>query len=180
MAVERPRNIRKPSPLDAASLEEAALNYVGRYATTRARLAAYLRRKVRERGWGGEGEPPIDPISGRIAELGYVDDAAYALGRAEALSRRGYGERRLREALHAAGVSEEDAAPARERSRRAAYDSALRLARRRGLGPFAAEPGDRATRQRALGILLRAGHPPDLARRFAEARPGEIPEPDDA
>ena len=179
MAVERPRNIRKSSPLDATSLEQAALNYVGRYATTRATLSAYLRRKVRERGWVGEGEPPVDLVAARIAELGYVDDAAFALARADSLARRGYGERRLREALHAAGVSEEDAAPARERSRRSAYDAALRLARRRGLGPFAAEPGDRATRERALGILLRAGHPADLARRFAEARPGEIPEPDE-
>ena len=46
-------------PLDAEALEQAALSYAGRYATTRAKLAAYLARKLRERGWNGAGEPPV-------------------------------------------------------------------------------------------------------------------------
>jgi hypothetical protein len=37
------------------------LGYAGRYATTRARLAAYLERKLRERGWSG----PADRRCGR-------------------------------------------------------------------------------------------------------------------
>ena len=38
-------------------LEQAALFYAGRYATTRAKLAAYLVRKLRERCWA-EAHPP--------------------------------------------------------------------------------------------------------------------------
>jgi len=36
-------------PLDAEGLERLGLFYAGRYATTRAKLADYLRRKLRER-----------------------------------------------------------------------------------------------------------------------------------
>ena len=43
---------RKPRPpLNGETLNELALAYVGRFATTRAKLRSYLTRKVRERGW---------------------------------------------------------------------------------------------------------------------------------
>ena len=58
-----PARRRATTPLDAAALDRIALRYVERFATTRARLADYLRRKIRERGWDGE---PVDPAA--IAE----------------------------------------------------------------------------------------------------------------
>ena len=44
-------------PLNEERLHELALFYVGRFATTRAKLIAYLSRKLRERGWEGERQP---------------------------------------------------------------------------------------------------------------------------
>jgi regulatory protein len=176
VTTSRPRNNRPE--LDETSLEQAALSYAGRYATTRARLAAYLRRKLRDRGWSGAGEPPVERLVERMAALGYVDDRAFATARAASLGRRGYGERRVREALRAAGVGEEEGLEAREQARRTAWQAALRFAERRRIGPFAAQDSDRAGREKALGALLRAGHPLDLARRLAFARPGEIPDTD--
>jgi len=179
MAVKDQRSRRERPPLDEEVLEQAALGYAGRYATTRARLAAHLRRKLRERGWAGRGEPPVERLVERMAALGYVDDRAFASARAAALGRRGYGERRVREALRAAGIADEDSAEAREAARGRAWQAALRFAERRAIGPFAAERPDRERREKALGALLRAGHPPDLARRLVFAPPGEIPDADD-
>ena len=49
------RTDRRPRPpLEQEKLSELALSYVGRFATSRAKLATYLERKVRERGWTGE------------------------------------------------------------------------------------------------------------------------------
>src|SRR5437763_1626520 len=102
---------RRPSPpLDESKLNELALRYVGRFATTRAKLRSYLARKVRERGWDGAREPDPVRIAERFAEQGYVDDAAYALAKSEALTGRGYGKRRVVEKLRAAGVEEDDGA----------------------------------------------------------------------
>ena len=159
-------------------LEQAALGYAGRYATTRARLAAYLERKLRERGWSGPDDPPVRVLVERMATLGYVDDRAFASARAAALGRRGYGERRVSAALRAAGIEDEDADEAREDARNSAWQSALRFAERRRIGPFAVAETDRDGREKALAALLRAGHPMDLARRLAQARPGEIPDLD--
>ena len=178
MAVRTHRHRNDRPPLDERSLEQAALSYAGKYATTRVRLAAYLARKLRDRGWDGAGDPPVERLVERMAALGYVDDRAFAATRAASLGRRGFGERRVSEALRAAGIGEEDGRDAREDARRGAWQAALRFAERRRIGPFAEREADREGREKALGALLRAGHPPDLARRLAYARPGEIPDTD--
>ena len=172
------RNRTSRPPLDAEGLERLALFYAGRYATTRARLRAYLKRKVAERGWSGASGAPIDALADRLAGLGYVDDKAFAASRAASLTRRGYGERRVRDALVAAGIDEEDAADARAQAREAGWQAALRFAERRRLGPFADEEPDRPGRERAMAAMLRAGHPIEIVRRLVTSRPGEIPESD--
>ena len=178
MAVRKDRDRAARPPLDGASLEQAAISYAGRYATTRSKLCAYLLRKLRERGWAESGEPPVERLVERMAALGYVDDRAFAAARAAALARRGYGERRISGALRAAGVAEEDAAEARQAARDDAWAAALRFAERRRIGPFAVVATDAAGRERALAAMSRAGHPFDLARRLVAAPPGQIPDAD--
>jgi regulatory protein len=172
------RHSRARPPLDRGGLERLALHYVGRYATTRAKLRTYLARKVKERGWSGDESPPVDSLVERFAELGYVDDQAFASARSAALQRRGYGARRIEQALKAAGIGEEDAAPAKAAVEDGAWQAALRFAQRKRLGPYADEVPDRPARQRAFAAMLRAGHGMDHARRVLDAAPGEIPNPD--
>lgn len=164
---ERPVR-RPPKPLDSSRLEELALAYVARFATSSAKLERYLKRKLRERGWDGEREPDLAALVGRYVELGYVDDAAFARARTGSLLRRGYGERRVRQALGEAGIAEhirEQTRPDEAASRRAA----LTLARKRGFGPFGREALDRARREKQIAAMLRAGHRLDSAREMVDA-----------
>ena len=163
----RPRASRQRPPLDSKRLEELALRYVGRYATTRSKLRAFLARKLRQRGWSGEREPDVEALAERFCELGYVDDAAYALAKSLALSSRGYGKRRVGEKLRAAGVDQEDGAAALDHADSEAVDSALRYAQRRRIGPFAATAGDLRQREKAIAAMVRAGHSFTLARAIA-------------
>jgi len=154
--------------LNASRLEELALAYVARFATTQAKLQAYLVRKLRERGWAEDGAPPVEAVVARYVEAGYVDDAAWARMKAGSLLRRGYGARRVGEALGQAGVAEDlraDVRPGEVEARRAA----LVLARRRRFGPFAMTPPDRPARDKQVAAMLRAGHPLDIARRIVDA-----------
>ncbi len=144
-------------PLDAPALERLALRYVERFATTRGKLSDYLTRKIRERGWTGE-LADVAGIAERFAERGYVDDRGYAEMKTASLARRGYGERRITAALHAARVSQEDAAAAVDQVRDGAYDQALAFARRKRIGPFARTPADEGQRRKHLAAMLRAGH----------------------
>lgn len=169
----RPAQGRRPrSALDKDRLNELALFYVGRYATTRAKLSTYLERKLRERGWSGDVGPDIGSLVERFAENGLVDDASFALAKSRSLSERGYGGRRVRQALRAAGIDEADSEAARELAAEEAIASALRFARRRRIGPFADSAPDRAGRERAMAAMIRAGHSFELAKALIGMPPG--------
>src|SRR5215213_11410991 len=105
--MEPTRRRKALRPLDDRRLEELALRYVGRFATTRAKLRSYLARKLRERGWDGEREPDVAAIAERFADRGYVDDSSFALAKSQSLTARGYGKRRVLDVLKVAGVEEE-------------------------------------------------------------------------
>lgn len=173
----RPSTTPRP-PLDSEGLERLGLHYAGRYATTRAKLAAYLRRKLKERGWDGPGEAPVERLVERFAELGYVDDRAFASSRAASLLRRGYGERRVSDALRGAGIAEEDMAEAREQAAEEALAAAHVFARRRRLGPYGSGAADREARGKAAAAMVRAGHRPELVWRVLGMSPADLPEPD--
>jgi len=162
------RQKRAASPLDTKKLEQLALAYVARFATSAAKLEAYLRRKLRERGWSGDAEPDPAALVEHYAGLGYVDDASYARARAGELLRRGYGPRRVNQALGAAGIAGEirDAVRASAAEERRA---ALAMARKRGFGPFGAGPSDRERREKQIAAMLRAGHGFDSARALVDA-----------
>ncbi|WP_245638378.1 regulatory protein RecX [Croceicoccus bisphenolivorans] len=165
-------------PLNAASLDEMALAYVARFATTAQGLERYCRRKLRERGWEGQDDgapaPDVAALVERFVANRYVDDSEYARARSGSLLRRGYGARRVGQALDAAGVSAEDRDVVSEVEARRA---ALRLAEKRRFGPFGADgapPADRAVREKQLAAMLRAGHPLDTARRLVEAADADM------
>jgi len=162
------------TPLDRAALERVGLRYVERYATTRGKLVSYLKRKIRERGW--EGEAPAEPgaLAEKFAQLGYIDDRAFAEARASAMGRRGLGARRVGEALRFAGIEAEDAdavAPLIADDRIA---SALAFARRKRIGPHARDAvTDRKLLEKQVGAMVRAGHSPSLAWKIARMAPGD-------
>lgn len=162
-------NSRRTAPqLNDSSLQELALRYVGKYATTRAKLHAYLSRKIRERGWDSARRPDLEKLVERLAALGYVDDAAYALSKSRSLTARGYGKRRLADKLRIDGVGEADGVAARELADREAVAAAVRFAERRRLGPFAAAAADPQQRRKWTAAMVRAGHSFALSRAIAQ------------
>lgn len=144
-------------PLTAEGLQSLALYYVGRYAVSRGRLLRYLNRKLVERGWEGP-KPDTSALADRFVEMGYIDDANYAMMKAEGLVRRGYGKSRVAGALRSHDIGEEDAAPALDHARENGLTAAIRLARRKRIGPYVRQEPDRAARDKAFAAMMRAGH----------------------
>ncbi len=169
-------NENKRPALDEAALRELALAYVGRFATSGARLERYLARKLRERGWAGEAEADVAALAARFAELGYLDDAAYARMKGASMQRRGLGAMRIRGALAADGIGEDDREPALDEARAGRWEAAEVLARRKRIGPYALEKPDPKLREKHLAVFLRAGHDMGTARAWVNSAPGEIPE----
>jgi regulatory protein len=173
--VPPPRSDRRLRPLDPSSLHALAIRYVGRFATTRAKLSDYLKRKVAERGWADDNPPPIVAIADRCVESGYVDDQAYAEAKSRSLARRGYGYRRVEAALHHSGIARETTESLRPDDD-AAFESAENFARKRRIGRFGPAPADQSLARRQFAAMIRAGHSPELAGYFVRS----VPEADNA
>ena len=157
-----------PKPLTAASLDWFALRYVERFATTRAKLRRYLQDKLRERGWAGDGVAPIDAVVERLAGLGYVDDRAFGEAKARGLERRGFGVRRVTQALTAAGLEPDLRTEIGETVDGEA--AAIAYARRKKLGPFAVSEAGPELQRKQFAAMVRAGHPFDVVKRVLNAR----------
>jgi regulatory protein len=161
-------------PLDSERLRALALSYVGRYATSCARLSAYLNRKIGERGWIDDSVPPVDEIVTQFESLGYIDDCAFAKARGDALLRRGYGPNRLRISLRVSGVGAEIIDEVATIDDDGAFAAALIFARRKRIGPYAKEPISPDIRQKMIAALLRAGHSYDISRKILALNANDI------
>ena len=168
----RSRFRRAPKPLDRSRINDLALAYVARFSTTAGKLRAYLERKVRERGFEGGSDPDIQSLVESFVEKGYVDDQSYGRNKADGLLARGYGPRRIEQALRAADIAEEARkrlAPAEGEKR----SSILSLVRRRHFGPYMTDRKGSAEErhklyEKQLAAIVRAGHDFDHARRVLE------------
>ena len=169
------RRRRNSPPLDRTRINDLALSYVARFATSSGRLEAYLQRKMRERGVVDGEEIDVPAIVARMVELRYIDDEAYARARSGGLLRKGYGARRVEEALRAAGIEEgvrDEIAPGERAKRLAAFT----LARKRGFGPFGREAPDPSRREKQIAAMIRAGHGFEAARTLIDAPDEEAAE----
>lgn len=179
---------RRSAPRKATPkyLENAALYYLERFATSAENLRRVLMRKVDKsvRAHGtdrDEGAAAIAGIVERFIRSGLLDDAAYARARVASLRRRGDGARTIHAKLRAKGVAkaEIDAALAGhaedEGGEGAEMAAAARLARRRKLGPYR-DPAARADRrERDLAALARAGFSYDVARTVIDGGGEDFP-----
>ena len=177
--MNQPRPVKKPAPpLNAESLRQLALHYVGKYATTQSKLAGYLTRKIRERGWDDERSADIAGLTEQFTSLGYINDAQFAEARSRSFVHRGFGGRRLNEDLRASGIGDADAIHAKAHMDDSIFTAAENFARRKRLGPFAQEAAPQEKRNKQLNAFLRAGHSFELAKRFVYAEPGDFLEED--
>ncbi len=166
---------KEPRPIDAAQLQDLAIGYAARYATTAARLRQYLQRKLRDRVWTPADAPDIEGLVERITALGYVNDRAWAASKQRDLTSRGFGAGRVRGALTAAGVARDDVSLVLDGDGETAenpYTTAVAFARRRRFGPFARDGAshDPARQRREMAAMARAGHCFDVARKVLDAK----------
>ncbi|TAN63379.1 MAG: regulatory protein RecX [Magnetospirillum sp.] len=169
---------RPPPKITASYIENAALHYLERFASSRANLRRVLMRKV-ERSLAHHGGEPaeaahlVDAVIARLAGLGYLDDGAYAETKARALHRRGGSLRTIRATLSAKGVEAETAQAALATLAEAGPDpdraAAIALARRRRLGPYRAADKRAACRIKDLAALGRAGFGWEICRAVIDA-----------
>ncbi len=157
--------------VDGTRLEEWALSYLARFASSEEGLRRVLMRRARrfvgtDRTALAAVSEAVDALLARYRETGLLDDAAYAESRARSLFRRGASSAAIAHALRAKGIERAlvyralDALKSEDPEPDLAAASAY--ARRRRLGPFRRAAADPARERRSFA---RAG----FDRRTAEA-----------
>lgn len=167
---------RKPTPERLANI---ALHHLDRFATSAENLRRVLERRVSKaayvrddvdvdeaRGW-------IDALINRYIDAGLLNDRAYAEMRARSLMNQGNAARLIRMKLKQKGVGDDDIDAALhalgDEHAEPELAAAVKLARKRRLGPWADPAKREANRDKHLAALARAGFSYDLAREVIEA-----------
>ncbi|WP_374650201.1 regulatory protein RecX [Dongia sp.] len=169
---------RRPKRLSIADLDQIALDYLARFATSRKRVEEMLTRRVRRSAHfhGDDPAPLLAAIPAIIAKLErnrFLDDESFAGMKAASLTRRGTSRRQVGAKLAKLGIDPD----ARGRAIAGLVDefgnaeeaAAIAYAKRRRLGRYRARhiAGEQRMEQarRDLAAMARAGFGFDLARR---------------
>ena len=148
-----------------------AVNYLGRYASSRHKLGQILQRFARRKLTDYDADDiatAIEQTVNQCSQLGYLDDRQFAvtvarsqrrLGRSQALIRQRLRQHALDDDIIAQALAEAD-----ENSANGDLQAAIRFAQRRRLGPFARRHrayqqcrDAQQWKQRDLGAMARAG-----------------------
>jgi regulatory protein len=173
---------KKLKPLTKTRLENIALHYVSRYASSSGMLERVLRRRILKAQRAENDFPVKDAedwltiILERFRKQGYVDDKRFAgnviaASKAKGLSRRGILQKLQQKGLSRTFIREEMAetlsAPVDEDDLKAA----LIFARRKSLGAWRKKKGklDKTEQNKELTKLCRAGFSLDIARKALRA-----------
>lgn len=162
--------------LTRASLENAALHYLGRFATSSGNLRRVLLRKIaRAAGPDGdttEGTRLVDELIARYRRSGLLDDRAYAAQAAASLARRGASRFAISGKLAQKGVATDlvkEAVQGLDDGGNSEIAAACALVRRRRLGPYRSDAARLAWGRKDLATIARAGFSLDIARRVLAA-----------
>lgn len=181
-AIMRPH---RPKRLTAQHLENVALHYLQRFATSSGNLRRVLMRRVEKAARAAaedavrdEGAALVEALIARWQASGLLDDAAYAEAKVYSLRRRGASARAIRQTLAAKGIAGEAAEDCLSRlgaaDAEAELAAAVALARRRRLGPWRPAEARAAMRLKDVAALARAGFGYDLAIRVIDGETEDL------
>jgi regulatory protein len=166
---------KPPTRMTETALANAALFYLSRFASSSGNLKRVLMRKVaRSAAHYGDDPAPLKPVVdalvAKYTASGAVNDVLYAESQTRSLRRRGGSARVIVQKLSAKGVPADIVAETASALRDEGGDAAaaLRLAKRRRLGPFRAS-GRAENRQRDMAALGRAGFEYQVASMIVDA-----------
>lgn len=171
-APRKPRREKKPpKKISADYLHNSGLYYLQRFPASAGHFRTVMMRKVDKscRHHTGQNREDcarlVDELVAKFTDMGLLNDTGYARGMVISLRRRGLSQRAIEAKLSAKGLKSDQIAAALadhadDRPRgEVELLAALRLARRKRLGPFSADP---ARADREMAALARGGFAYDI------------------
>jgi regulatory protein len=159
------KSAKKPRKLSKTYLENAALHYLGRYASTAANLRRVMRRKIQRSAKAHEQNPDefiaiVEDMITRYIRSGLINDEVFTRARVESLRRSGASRKTIAVKLQMKGVESDMATEHAKGSEDDEIAAAHVFARKKQLGPYRKKTPHDIKKEQAkdIGKMARAGY----------------------
>jgi len=164
-----------PKKITPQRLKNIALYYLKRFETTEYKLRSVLKRRVDDYAYFDKDFDRnkaycwIDELVRDFVRLKYIDDERYAEIKIRNYLSSGKSPRYVLNKMKEKGIDEGVATKLLEEQEYDPLESAMKLARKKKIGPFCEDENlRRERRNKDMGVLIRAGFDYDVAIKVLE------------
>ena len=158
------------------NLKDLAYSYLEKYNPSKQQLKVYLLKKylLKIKGTKSEKEVTsiIDEIISNLEKNKILNDEMYSDSKARMFLRRGYSLNKINQSLRSKGIDDKYVKQTidkiKENQIEPDFVSALKLCKRRRIGPVRPENNRELFYKKDMGILARGGFSFDLSRRVLD------------
>ena len=158
------------------NLKDLAYSYLEKYSPSKQQLKVYLLKKYLTKIKGGKSKKEvsliIDQIVMNLEKNKLLSDEMYSDSKARMFLRRGYSLNKINQSLRSKGVEEkfikQSIEKIKENQIEPDFVSALKLCKRRRIGPLRPENNRELFYKKDMGILARGGFNFELSKRVLD------------
>ena len=164
------------------NLKDLAYSYLEKYSPSKQQLKVYLLKKYLTKIKGTKSKKEvtsiIDQIISNLEKNKFLNDEMYADSKARMFLRRGYSLNKINQSLRNKGIQDEYVKKSidkiKENEIEPDFVSALKLCKRRRIGPLRPESNRELFYKKDMGILARGGFSFELSKRVLELKKDEF------
>ena len=164
------------------NLKDLAYSYLEKYSPSKQQLKVYLLKKYLTKIKGSKSKKEvtsiIDKIILNLESNKFLNDEMYSDSKARMFLRRGYSLNKINQSLRNKGIEDkfvrQSIKKIKEDQIEPDFVSALKLCKRRRIGPIRPESNRELFYKKDMGILARGGFSFDLSKRVLELETEEF------
>ena len=158
------------------NLKDLAYSYLEKYSPSKQQLKVYLLKKYLTKIKGSKSKKEvtsiIDEIVLNLEKNKFLNDEMYSDSKARMFLRRGYSLNKINQSLRSKGIDDKYVKQSidkiKENEIEPDFVSALKLCKRRRIGPIRPESNREIFYKKDMGILARGGFSFDLSKRVLD------------
>ena len=164
------------------NLKDLAYSYLEKYSPSKQQLKVYLLKKYLTKIKGSKSKKEvtyiIDKIISNLENNKFLNDEMYSDSKARMFLRRGYSLNKINQSLRNKGIEDKYVRQSIEKIKEDQIEpdfvSALKLCKRRRIGPLRPESNRELFYKKDMGILARGGFSFDLSKRILDLETSEF------
>tara|TARA_B100000963_G_scaffold356731_1_gene377457 strand:- start:2344 stop:2904 length:561 start_codon:yes stop_codon:yes gene_type:complete len=164
------------------NLKDLAYSYLEKYNPSKQQLKVYLLKKYLTKIKGSKSKKEvtaiIDEIIKNLEKHKYLNDEMYSDSKARMFLRRGYSLNKINQSLRSKGIEDKYVKQSIDKIKEDQIEpdfvSALKLCKRRRIGPLRPNSNRELFYKKDMGILARGGFSFDLSKRVLDLESDEF------